>query len=416
MNTAKSIMIVWALQMTATVLWSQALPGKENSAGKEILAQQAMSAHHFAEARDLYVWLSEHHPENASYWAARGRVSGYMGDYPAALSGYDRALALEPQNVETLVGKAYVLLWQQNFDSAAILLNEARELAPDSPEVQLAMAQGDYYRHRRKAALSQVQQILSRDPQDVGALELKSRLRPERQIRVELGIIGDSLSYGSNGVSGLVDVGLVTPDNFVSVRYEDWLRFGEQVFRGGANVSHTFPHFWIVDASTLIGSRGDVLARYDDSVGLKHRFRTGWAASTTYRDMLFDQAHVRLLSPSLEYAFEKPISLQATYTRGWSTYSGVLPLGPPTNSVLLRYNETFNKFTVHAGWSRGVELFAIPVVDQLGQLGQFRANTYIAGIDRPVSRTLTTKFEYAFQRRSGGVTEQVYSARLVFQK
>ncbi|HMF76114.1 MAG TPA: tetratricopeptide repeat protein [Bryobacteraceae bacterium] len=407
MNAAKLTVIVWALHLTSVVLRPQDVPSKE------ALAQQAVTAHRFAEARDLYVSLTENHPENASYWAARGRVSGYLGDYPGALAAYDRALAIDPKNVDTMVGKAYVLLWQQNFPSATALLNEAQALAPESAEVDLAIAQENYYRHRPKEALTGLQKILRRNPQDASALELKSRLRSERQIRIELGIIGDSLSVGLNGVSGLVDVGLVSPNNFISVRYEDWLRFGQRVIKGGATFSHTFPHFWTVDASTVIGSRGDVLARYDDSIGLKHRFRTGWAASTTYRDLLFDRAHVRLVSPSLEYSFEKPISLQATYTRGWNTYSSLLQLGQPTNSVLLRYNQTFKKVTVHGGWSKGVELFAIPVVNQLGQ---FHANTYIAGIDIPISKILTTKFEYAFQRRNSGVSEQVYSARLVFQR
>jgi hypothetical protein len=50
------------------------------------------------------------------------------------------------------------------------------------------------------------------------------------------------------------------------------------------------------------------------------------------------------------------------------------------------------------------------------QLGQFRANTYTAGIDVPVSKILTTRFDYALQRRSSGANEQTVSARLIFQR
>jgi hypothetical protein len=86
MNTAKSLLIVLALQMTATAAWAQDLPDRE------ALAQQAMTAHRFAEARDLYIWLTESHPENVSYWTARGRACGYLADYAAAHSAYDKAL------------------------------------------------------------------------------------------------------------------------------------------------------------------------------------------------------------------------------------------------------------------------------------------------------------------------------------
>ena len=416
MNTVKSLLIVWALalQVTAMVAWPQDL------ADKEALAQQAIAAHHFAEARDLYIWLTEKHPENVSYWTARGRVCGYMADYPAALAAYDKALSIAPEDVDTLVGKAYILLWQKNYAAATLLLNEAHALAPDSTEVELAMARESYYQNHRKEALSRLQPILLRDPQDSTALDLQSHLRPERQIRVELGIVGDTLSIGPdriNGVSGVIDVGLVSPNNFISVHYEDWLRFGDEVVRGGINFSHTFSRLWTVDASTLISSRGDVLARYDDSVGLTRRFKNGWAVSTAYRDLIFDQAHISLVSPGLQYSFEKPISLQAIYTRGWSSYSGPIPLGDPTNSFALRYTEGISKYTIHGGWSRGVELytfaFAGPLADQLGQ---FSANTYSAGIEVPVSKTLKTRFDYAFQRRSSGANEQTLSARLIFQR
>ena len=368
-----------------------------------------MTAHHYAEAREIYAGLTKSHPENASYWAAEGRVSGFMGDYASAIEAYDRALALEPKNVETITGKAYVLLWQGSFADATFLLDSAHQLAPESADVDLAIAQQAYYQNRPKEALQRVQPMLQRDPQDAGALELKGRLHSERQIRVELGVIGDSLSFGSNGVSGLVDVGLVTPKTFMSLHYEDWLRFGQLVERGGANFSHTFPKLWTITASTLIGSRGDVLPRFDDSLGLTHRFHSGWAASTTYRDMLFDSAHVRMVSPGVEYFFEKPISIQATYTHGWIAYPNLTPASQ-TNAVLLRYNETIKRVTAHGAWSRGNEFFTVPTV------GEFRANTYVAGIDVPVSKILTTKFEYAFQHRSSGVSEQSYSARLVFQK
>jgi YaiO family outer membrane protein len=416
MKTAKSLPIVCALmlQLTAMAAWSQDLPDKE------ALAQQAIAAHRFAEARDLYIWLTENHPKNISYWTARGRVCGYLADYPAALTAYDKALSMAPEDVDILVGKAYILLWEKDYPAATLLLNKAHGLAPESAEVELAMAQESYYQNHRKEALNRLRPILLRDPEDKTALELKSHLRPERQIRVELGTVGDTLSIGPsriNGVSGVVDVGLVSPGNFISVHYEDWLRFGNEVVRGGINFSHTFSRRWTVDASTLIGSRGDVLARYDNSLGLKRRFNSGWAVSTSYRDLLFDQAHIRLVSPGIEYSFEKPISLQAIYSRGWSTYSSLIPLGEPTNSIALRYTEGISKCTIHAGWSRGIELytfaFAGPLADQLGQ---FSANTYSAGIDVPVSKVMKTRFDYAFQRRSSGANEQTVSARLIFQR
>lgn len=407
----KSIILaqaIAAIQLTTVLLCAREVPSEEAA------AQQAASAHDYPAARNLYSKLTKEHPDKAEYWIWVGRLSGYLGDYPSALSAYDHALRIAPNDVDAITGKAYVLLYEHQYVAAGSLLSRASTLAPDSPEVNIAIAREKFYEGSTAEATKYTQLILAKDPTNKEALELRARLLPPRHIRVELGITGDELPFAPFGVSGLVDVGVVSPGNFISGRYEDWSRFGERLVRGGFTFSHTFHHLWTIDTVNLIGSRGDVLPRYDDSIAISRRFRSSWVASANYRDLLFDQAHVELLGPGIEYYFESPIWLQANYFRTWTTYNtGSIALGQPANSISLRYNQRISRVTVHAGWARGSEFFVSPVIDQLGQ---FRENTYLTGIDVPVSRVLTPKFEYDLEQRSSGVLEQIFAARVVFQK
>lgn len=391
----------------ALSLYAQEVPADEAA------AQQAVSARNYAAGLALYTRLTEQYPDRAEYWIWAGRLSGYLGKYSSALQCYDHALGLAPDDVDAITGKAYVLMYEHQYSEASALLEKASALAPGSSEVNMAIAREKFYQGHSSDAEKYTKLILAKDPNNKEALELRSRLRQPWQVRLELGVGADRLPF-SLGMFGLVDVGLTSPDTFASVRYEDWSRFGEGVNRGGFTYSHTFHHLWTIDTTNLIGSRGDVLPRYDDSLTIARRLKSGWAASVNYRALLFDQVHANLLGPGVEYYFESPIWLQANYFHSWTDYrTGSVFVDHPTNAASLRYNQRIARATLHVGYARGTELFAIPLVDEIGQ---FRENSYSTAVDIPVSRTLTPKFEYDLLQRSSGVLEQIFAARLVFQK
>jgi YaiO family outer membrane protein len=109
-------------------------------------ARRAVADKDFVRARALYQGLTRSYPNDLDYanWVAR--LSGWMGDYATATSTYDRVLARDPRNVDALVGKAYIRMWQHKFPEAKSLLDRARALMPEAPDVKQALAAYQRYR------------------------------------------------------------------------------------------------------------------------------------------------------------------------------------------------------------------------------------------------------------------------------
>ena len=387
-----------------------------NPPDTENLARQAAAAHQYARACELYRQLIAENPRNAENWISVGRLSGYLGQFGTALQAYEAALAIAPQDVDALVGKAYVLLWQHRYAEAELVLNRAREIAPLSTDVNLATARRYYYLHEPALALRYAERALQSDPANADALSLNDLLIPRATPRLEFDLSGDKLPYAPTGLSFAAGAGWTSSISSFSLHAEDWDRYGQNVFRGGLEISRTFNYRWVVEGSSLWSSRGDVLPRWDNSFALRRKLKAGWVIGAQYRDLLFDTAHVQLASPQAEYYFERPIWLDAGYSRSWTSLTplaGVSAIAPPANSYSLGYHQRVHRVILHGGFSQGLQLFAIPTSNRLGD---FRANTFLGGIEIPASKSWTTHFEYLQQRRSNGGVEQIFTAGLIFKR
>ncbi|MEE8462539.1 MAG: tetratricopeptide repeat protein [Acidobacteriota bacterium] len=146
------------------------------AADLESAAREAVDTQNFWEARELYIHLSEQNPASLNYLLWIGRLSAWLNDYPTATRFYDRALAREPQNADALVGKAYVLMWQQEFQGAHELLSQAQLRIPERTDLLLALARYYYYQGRTTEALEQIERLFTVDPENSDGRELKSQI------------------------------------------------------------------------------------------------------------------------------------------------------------------------------------------------------------------------------------------------
>jgi YaiO family outer membrane protein len=381
---------------------------------EESLARQATAAHDYERASVLYRKLAADNPGNAEYRVWIGRLSGYLGKFAPALEAYDAALVIAPDDLDALVGKAYVLLWQRKYSDAKLVLRRAEEIAPESSDVSVANGRLYLDLHQPDRASVYIERALQSDSANAEAIALKIELRPPGNLQLEFSLSGDRLPYASTGVSGAVAVSWISSVNSLSVRVEDWSRYGEQVYRGGLRLSHTFRYRWILEGSTLLGSRGDVLPRWDYALTLKRKLGTRWVLGGQYRDLSFDNAQVRLAAPEVEYYLSRPIWMDGTYSRSWTAFdsvAGSATTAVPADSFLFRYHERIHRFVVHGGYGHGIQLFAIP---QANQPGQFKADTFLSGIDIPASNLLTIHLDFLMERRSPGPVEKVFTGTLIF--
>jgi len=160
------------------------LVGSLRAAGDlERQAAEAVAAHQLVEARTHYRALAEQDPANTDYQIWVGRLSSWLNDYPTATATFDRVLAADATNVEALLGKAYVAMWQEQFAPAHDLLARAARAAPENAEVQLGLARNYHFQSKDREAAEHVARVLALDPGSTEAQELQRRLAPEPKRR-----------------------------------------------------------------------------------------------------------------------------------------------------------------------------------------------------------------------------------------
>ena len=126
-------------------------------------AESAFASGHYAEARAIYRSLEQHHPDRTDYAIWVGRLSGWLGDYASALSEFQSVLLRNPDNVEALLGKAYVLLWQHRYLEAEGLLRRSEALQPENPEISVAWAKRFSYGGNRVVSARYIRRALTLD-------------------------------------------------------------------------------------------------------------------------------------------------------------------------------------------------------------------------------------------------------------
>lgn len=114
-----------------------------SDAPDELAAAVMEMGDHLRDRRDFdgalaeFSWLTGHCPEYAEGWNQRAMVHFMTGDYAAALSDLDRALALNPTHLGALSGRVMTLMALGREDEALDQLRLAVGLNPWLPERRL---------------------------------------------------------------------------------------------------------------------------------------------------------------------------------------------------------------------------------------------------------------------------------------
>lgn len=342
-------------------------------------AGEAIAAKRFQEARELYSTLSATHPERTDYILWVGRLSGWLHDYETAIAAFDEALGRNSRDSDALIGKAYILKYQQRYQAAEELLDRVLTLEPNSSE----------------------------------ARKLKAEITP-RRFEMVVGYGQDRFSFASPAHVGTVSIGYVGIRNRAAVQHESWNKFGDVAHRSGFSLSHRFERPLWIRGGMMLAPGARVLARYDYTGGFAYSLAARVVLSTDYRHMRFDNAVVHVVSPAVEYYFEKPIWLQASIYQAWTDYavSGHPIAG--SRSFSIRYNQQLSEAVLlHLGYARGNESFSALSVDRLGK---FEANTFTTAADFKISPSYVTGIFYSYQKRSMGLEQSSVGVSLTLRK
>ncbi len=114
-------------------------------------------------------------PNNVQYLQARAELASWNADYAAAADSYERLAKLKPGDDNIILRRARVESWRGNNDKAVSLYNEYLKKHPENMDVVLELAQSESWRGNYGRALS----LLEKYRLKVGANDvyLKQRAR-----------------------------------------------------------------------------------------------------------------------------------------------------------------------------------------------------------------------------------------------
>jgi len=404
-------------------------------------AREAVENERYEEGRDLYIRLSEQSSWNVDYLLWVATLSDWLRDSVTATQFYDRALALEPLNVEALVGKAYALMRQQEFQTALEPLSMARLVAPNNTDVLLALARAHYYQGDAQAAREYVDQVLNLDPESQDAEQLTALFARSRPLEVRLGYGNDRSSAVSPSKMGSLSVGYVGERSRISGHYERWHEFDEKVDLGGFSFNQRFGNSLWLRGDAMLAAGATVSAEEDYTAGMAWSLPGGLVMGADYRYLRFQLDKTHVVAPLIEYYFETPIWIRAMFYKSWTEFEPTAMVDNNESFRVHYYQQVTQPVLINFGFAHGNETFSALPPDRLGTidslrtierlrragllddtlrtiepLDRFEASTYSGGVDFKLSPGLSVDLNFSYQDRTDGSSHSTFGVGFTIRK
>jgi len=151
------------------------------------LARALTKAKQEMPARDVLVEARRRWPDHAQVWLASGEVLEQIGDKPAAIAAYRRAIELEPDEERAYLGLARTQIVAEDQRGAERTLRALVKRVPASVDGHYRLAQRLDQRGDRNAAAAELRAVLEREPD-----HLDARIDLARTLR-RLGKLGEAV-------------------------------------------------------------------------------------------------------------------------------------------------------------------------------------------------------------------------------
>lgn len=122
----------------------------------------------------------EKHPKDATLLAKRAKVLLNLHRTSEALFDINRAVTIDPDNVEYQLLKADIHFASGDIQGSYKALGEAEKLDPDSREVQLKMGEVTFYSRDYERSLRHLTNVTEREPDNRTALFMKGFIYKEQ--------------------------------------------------------------------------------------------------------------------------------------------------------------------------------------------------------------------------------------------
>ncbi len=131
-------------------------------------------------ARDQFQVMTENAPNDAQGWTGLATAALRLGDAKRAVLASGKALALEPENLDAALIRAYALIRDGQNDAAVTALTSASTLHPDSTTLYCLLGKACVGSGDQAAAVRNLQTALRLDPKNAAAKGLMASITDKK--------------------------------------------------------------------------------------------------------------------------------------------------------------------------------------------------------------------------------------------
>ncbi len=343
-------------------------------------------------------------------WIAR--LYALMAQPEHAVDVYKSILAVQPQQLDALIGVGQSLVKLGRFAEASDALNRAEALAADRPAVLAAQGQLHQASNRTTLALAYYERALALDPGNAEIRALADALRAARGHRLEL-------DYDFQHLDTDVDDSHVGTFE-INARAADALRvfgrgqverlFGATDQRAGAGLEWSMTRQATLRVGAMFGFDPVYLPDSDVFVEVaaqQRRARWGFLVQRA----VFEDSDLWLIGPELTVRLTDGVDASIDYFHGQTAVDGV-PNDIGTETVAIRISGPVTKSVrLGAGFTHGIDRLDWLTSDRI----TFESDTFALRATCSLSPFVALELGYDFQSRPDDVKVQRARAGLTYR-
>jgi tetratricopeptide (TPR) repeat protein len=345
----------------------------------------------------------------------RGRLLAWQGKWSSAEAEYLLVLNEVPNDTEILCGLADVILWQGRPEEALRVIDRAREIDPNQPEILLRRAQILAALHNAPAARIQYRELLTLYPDNRDAKNGLAVLASENRNELRVGFDGSTFNYiGPAEDESLALITHWTPRFTTTLNTGFYQRFGQNAGNFIASSSlRVTKNDWLTIGGALANHQGiipenEMFFEYGHGFRFSNRWIKGLEASYQQHWFWYEDAHVLTLNSTQLYYLPKAWTWTLSVTAARTGFAGTAVDWVPSGYTRLGF-PLHRNLSGNVIFGNGTEDFA-----QIDQIGRFSARTYGGGLKCGITAGQDVTGYVALQDRSSGETENSFGVSYGF--
>lgn len=111
--------------------WIARITGSNSDGYKELMARTLFGLGKFKDSEKIFNELLDKNPYSTEYWNALAGVQFMREDYSVALTSSEYAIAIDPNDADSILSKANTLYTMGNYDEALVAFKKYSEMEPN---------------------------------------------------------------------------------------------------------------------------------------------------------------------------------------------------------------------------------------------------------------------------------------------